>query len=105
MIFSPRNRNKLIKPGPSVLNLQTLAACLAVLTLTGMFYAYSSIYSLNISYQVSRELEVQRELAETGRRLKLEFSNLRSPARLERQGAALGLVLPEPRQVRKLAAE
>jgi len=84
------------------LSLKRLLALLIVVTAVALFYAFASVRAQNLSFQVSRELETQRELRETGRRLRVELNILRSPERLERVGARLGLQPPEPAQKRVL---
>lgn len=77
-------------------------ALLAVVVSVALLYAYTSIRTLNISYEVSRNLEVQRELRETGRRLMVELNNLRSPERLEEEAQRQGLIQPKAEQMRGL---
>ena len=102
MSVALRQKNKPVKKQLFNISLRTVVFCLCLLTLAGIYYAYSSVRALNLSYQTSQELEVQRELLETSRRLKVEFSNLRSLDRLERQSIAMGLASPSAQQVRKL---
>ena len=84
------------------LSLRALAAVLSALVLAGIFYAYSLVQARNVSYQLSQALEVQRELMETSRRLKVELNNLRSLERLEAQALSLGLSKPSTGQLRNL---
>ena len=84
------------------LSLKRVLVLLAVVIAVALFYAFASVRAQNLSYRVSRELETQRELRETARRLKVELNILRAPERLERIGARLGLKAPEPRQMRVL---
>jgi cell division protein FtsL len=88
--------------GGAPLGLKAVVAMLAVLTAAGLFYAYTAVRSLNISYELSRELDNQREQMEVGRRLKVEINSLRSPERLEREAARTGLAAPRPEQARGL---
>jgi cell division protein FtsL len=89
-------------PRLEALSFRRILLLLAVVTAVALFYAFATVRALNLSYQVSRELEVQRELMETSRRLKVELNILRSPARLEREGGRLGLAPPGPEQTRSL---
>jgi hypothetical protein len=73
-----------------------------MLTLTGTFYTYASVQALNTAYETSAALNIQQEMRETGRRLKLELSNLRSPYTLERRASDIGMVKPQPRQIRRI---
>ena len=102
MALGLTRKNRLV--GNRYLNtsLRTVIVGLSALTAAGIFYAYSSVQALNTSYEASQALEVQRELMETSRRLKMELNNLRSMERLERQAIILGLLKPSPQQVRKL---
>lgn len=74
----------------------------ALLTAAALFYAFSAVRATDISYQLNQSLEKQRELRETGRRLRVELNILRAPGRLERQGRRLGLSQPGPDQMRVL---
>lgn len=75
---------------------------LVLVTATALFYAYTSTRAREVSYQASRELQLKRQLMETGRRLRVELNSLRSPARLERAALKRGLAVPGPGQVRRL---
>ena len=102
MGFSLRQKNKPQTPDRVGISLRMVVAMLLILTLAGTFYAYSSVRALNISYETSKMLNMQHELMETGRRLKLELSNLRSPYTLERKASSMGLVKPEANQIRRI---
>ena len=103
MQFSLRNANRPFKQKRlSARNIRVAALCLAALTLTGIFYAYSSLRERNLSYELSRELIIQQELLETGRRLKMELNNIRSPGRLESQAVKFGLTEPAGDRLRRL---
>jgi cell division protein FtsL len=82
------------------ISLRRVLVLLAVVTAVALFYAFASVRAQNLSFQVSRELETQRELRETGRRLQVELNILRAPERLERMGPRFGLKPPEPEQMR-----
>jgi hypothetical protein len=75
---------------------------LALITAVALVYAYTTIRAQNLSYEVSRGLETQRELLETGRRLRVELNNLRSPGRLEQEAARRNLLPPKTEQTRGL---
>lgn len=96
------NRPQSRVAGLKSLSLKRVLVLLAVVTAVALFYAFASVRAQNLSFQVSRELETQRELRETGRRLRVELNILRAPERLERMGARLGLKPPEPQQMRVL---
>jgi hypothetical protein len=84
------------------LGIKTLVLLLALLTAAGLFYAWCSVKGLNHSYELSKELETQREQLEMDRRLKVELNSLRGPERLEREAARLNLSAPKPEQLRGL---
>ena len=102
MAFGLTRKNRIVGNRRLNISLRAVIVGLGALTAAGIFYAYSSVQSLNTSYEASQALEVQRELMETSRRLKMELNNLRSMERLERQAISVGLLKPSPQQVRKL---
>ena len=75
---------------------------LALITGVALVFAYTTIQAQGLSYELSRGLETQRELIETGRRLRVELNNLRSPGRLEQEALRRGLLMPRPEQTRGL---
>ncbi|MFH1060104.1 MAG: hypothetical protein V1797_15685 [Pseudomonadota bacterium] len=83
-------------------NLRMLVTLVAVVTAAGLLYAYTAWRAFDVQYEISRGLETQRELMETGRRLKVELGVLRAPERLEQEGARLGLMPVRPEQTRSL---
>lgn len=84
------------------LSLLWVLPMLVLITGVALVYAYTTIRAQNFSYEVSRGLETQRELVETGRRLRVELNNLRSPGRLEQEATRRGLSAPKPEQTRGL---
>ena len=96
------NRRLAVKQRTGELNLKGVLALLVIVTTVALFYAFTSVRTLNISFQVSRALETQRELRELGRSLKVELNHLRSPQRLEREAARLKLAPPTAKQIRVL---
>ncbi len=84
------------------LSLLWVLPLLVLVTAVALVYAYTTIRAQNLSYEVSRGLETQRELLETGRRLRVELNNLRSPGRLEQEASRRGLLPPKPEQTRGL---
>jgi hypothetical protein len=85
-----------------LVSLKQALCLLGILTISSLFYIYTEARALDLSYQASRAASVQRELVELGRRLRVELNSLRSPERLEREGARLGLAPPPPERVRAL---
>lgn len=83
-------------------NLRLLVAVVVLFTAAALLYAYIAWRAFDVQYEISRGLETQRELLETGRRLKVELGVLGSPERLEQEGARLGLAPARPEQTRRL---
>ncbi len=75
---------------------------LGLVTASALFYLYTEVRGLAISYQLSQARSAQVELIEVGGRLKVELNSLRSPERLEAAGARLGLAPAPPQRVRVL---
>ncbi len=98
----PANRRVAAPAGRSALSLGQGLLILGLFTASVLFYLYTEVRGLDISYQLSQARSVQVELVEAGRRLKVELNNLHSPERLERAGARLGLAPPPPERVRVL---
>lgn len=96
------NRRLAAREGRAPLSLRQALFLLGLITASALFYLYTEVRALNLSYQVSQAAAEQRELVELGRRLRVELNNLRSPERLEREGARLGLLPPPPERVRVL---
>ncbi len=96
------NRRLAANEGWALLNLKQVLCLLGIITASALFYLYTEVRGLDLSYQASQAASVQRELVELRRRLRVELNNLRSPERLEREGARLGLAPPPPERVRIL---
>lgn len=98
----PANRRLPEDEGAQRQGLLWVLPLLAVVTGVALVFAYTTIQAQNLSYEVSRGLETQRELMENGRRLRVELNNLRSPGRLEHEATRRGLMMPKPEQTRGL---
>lgn len=96
------NRRPALQRSGSVINLRQGLIVLCLITGCALFYLYTGVKGLSISYQLSQARQSQVDLAEMGRRLRVELNNLRSPERLEREGARLGLSPAAPERVRVL---
>jgi hypothetical protein len=96
------NRRLAAPAGRDAVSLRQGLIILGLITASALFYLYTEVRVLDISYQLSQVRSVQVELAEVGRRLRVELNSLRSPERLERAGARLGLAPPPPERVRVL---
>ena len=98
----PANRRVPDDEGAQKLSLLWTLPVLALATVVALAFAYTTIQAQNLSFEVSRGLESQRELLETGRRLRVELNNLRAPERLELEASRRGLQPPKPEQTRGL---
>lgn len=96
------NRRPAFNPGRAAISLRQGLIVLCLVTTCALFYLYTGVRGLSISYQVSQARQNQAELVEMGRRLRVELNNLRSPERLERAGDRLGLAPAPPERVRVL---
>ena len=96
------NRRPTAPKAASVLSLRQALIVLGLITAGALFYLYTEVLGLGISYQLSQARSSQVELLETRRRLRVELNSLRSPERLERAGARLGLAPAPPERVRVL---
>lgn len=77
-----------------------LLALLAFLLVTSLFifHVWSRLYAVRLGYEVFQQEKVRRELLEESKRLTLEVTGLRSPARIEkiaREELNLGPAKPE----------
>ena len=104
MTVSVRVANRRLSPASSWsgISLKWVLALLAVVVAVALFYLFTEVRALNLSYQMGQELKTRQELVEAGRRLRLELSMLRAPERLEREGRRQGLAPPIPAQMRVL---
>lgn len=84
------------------LNLRQSLVLLIMVVTAALFYAFTTVRAYEVRLMTSRAAETQRELLETGRRLRVELGSLRAPQRLEREGRKLGLAEPAPEQMRVL---
>jgi cell division protein FtsL len=73
---------------------------LAGMVITGCLFAWSHLHFLNQNYQISQIYNEQKELQNINRKLRVELTNLKSLARLERLATEnYNMAPPEPRQV------
>ncbi len=70
--------------------------------LSTFLWAYGNIQSINLNYRISEAQEIQKQHLELNRKLRVELSNLKSIARLEKLAATLEMGPPSPRQVVKV---
>jgi cell division protein FtsL len=83
-----------------------IAVCALVFSLLvalGLGYVYVRLGVIHAGYAIADELRELRELEEEGRRLKVELSLLRDPARLEKLAREqLGMSRPDPSAIRRV---
>lgn len=104
MKFGALRDNRRLAPPPEAAwpSLRSALGLLLLVTAVAVFYAYTSVKTLEASYQLSQGLEYRQELLEVGRSLRVELNNLKSPERLERASLRLGLSQPAAIQIRGL---
>jgi cell division protein FtsL len=82
--------------------------CLAVAagTATTLMHVRLKLEILELGYLLGREARAERELEQAAERLRVELALLKSPARIDRIARGeLGLVPPEPDQIRRIDPE
>jgi len=83
-----------------------IAVCALVFSLLvalGLGYVTLRLGVIHTGYAIADELRELRELEEEGRRLRVELSLLRDPARLERLAREqLGMTRPDPAAIRRV---
>jgi cell division protein FtsL len=67
--------------------------------LTSLFWAWSNLQSTTLNYQISQGKETQKQMLELNRKLRVEYSNLKSIARLEKLAQTYEMGPPGPGQV------
>jgi cell division protein FtsL len=73
---------------------------LAGMVVTGCLFAWSHLQFLTLNYQISQIYNEQKEIQNINRKLRVELTNLKSLARLERLAVEnYNMAPPEPRQV------
>ena len=85
---------------------KVLVAGLILITMgiisTSLFWAWSNLQSTTLNYQISQAQETQKQYLELNRKLRVEYSNLTSIARLERLAENYEMGPPAPGQVVKV---
>ncbi len=66
---------------------------------TSFTWAWGSLQITTLNYQISQAQETQKQYLELHEKLKVELSNLKGIARLEKLAAAHGMGSPQPSQV------
>ncbi len=74
-----------------------------VMVVCALFYVWARHEATSWGYRISEAAEVQNELKQANRELRLEAASLRSPARIESIARKkLGLDFPKPGQIQPL---
>ena len=85
-----------------------VTAIIAAAVLAG-FVAVSEVKHhhrlVKLSYDLSEATGELREAEEENRRLRLERSLLLAPERIERLAGELGMIRPEPAQIRRISSQ
>ncbi len=69
---------------------------------TSLFWAWSNLQCTTLNYQISQAQEMQKQHLELNRKLRVEYSNLTSIARLEKLADTYDMGSPAPGQVVKV---
>lgn len=95
---SSRNRKK--RAGIQSNTLLLLMLLLCFLIGGSLFYVWSRIQVIQLGYEISRALKVERTLTEENKKLRLEIATLKSYARIEKVATEeLRMAKPKPEQV------
>jgi len=70
---------------------------------TSIFWAWSNLQCTTLNYQISQAQEMQKQHLELNRKLRVEYSNLTSIARLEKLAETYDMGPPAPGQVVKVS--
>ncbi|MBI5560421.1 MAG: cell division protein FtsL [Deltaproteobacteria bacterium] len=85
------------KKGIRFMYLSFLAVTVTVAVVS--LYLWSRLKVVDIGYEISRLNEARAALLEKNRRLRFELTELKSPQRVEKIGAEMGLAYPKGGQV------
>lgn len=66
---------------------------------TSLTWAWGNLQIVTLNYQISQAQEIQKQHRELHEKLKVELSNLKGIARLEKLAADHGMGSPQPSQV------
>ena len=79
--------------------IRMFSACVAMLFLMMMVYAWQHFRSIEYGYRIEAQKAERDRLVEMNRTLKLEAASLRDPSRIDALARQMGLESPEPGQV------
>ena len=82
-----------------------LITCAALAAVFGALQVQRHHELVSLSYSLSTVSSELREAEEENRRLRLERSLLTAPARLEKMALELGLIHPDPAQIRVIGSK
>ena len=87
-------------PKSGRVKMTAIIVLLAGMVVTGCLFAWSHLQFITLNYQISQIYNEQKELQNMNRKLRVELTNLKSLARLERLAKEnYNMATPEPRQV------
>lgn len=79
--------------------IRMFSACVAMLFLMMMVYAWQHFRSIEYGYRIEAQKAERDRLVEMNRTLKLETASLRDPSRIDALARQMGMESPEPGQV------
>ena len=79
--------------------IRMFSACVAMLFLMMMVYAWQHFRSIEYGYRIEAQKAERDRLVEMNRTLKLEAASLRDPSRIDALARQMGMESPEPGQV------
>jgi cell division protein FtsL len=65
-------------------------------------HTWVRLRALDLGYEIAAETRRLEELKQDERRLRVEVSFLKRPARIEQEAERLGLRAPDPREIRRV---
>lgn len=101
-LVSDNRRHIPVYPVPQIgrAKMTIIIILLASMVVSGCLFAWAQLHLLHQNYQISQLYGEQKELQDLNRKLRVELTNLKSLARLERLATEhYNMAPPEPRQV------
>jgi cell division protein FtsL len=102
VLVGDNRRQAPVNPVPQIgrAKMTVIIVLLAGMVVTGCLFAWSHLQFLTLNYQISQIYNEQKEIQNINRKLRVELTNLKSLARLERLAVEnYNMAPPEPRQV------
>lgn len=79
-----------------------LVAGIAVAVAVALAHTWVRLRALDLGYAIATETRRLEDLKKTERRLRVEVSFLKRPARIEGEAQRLGLRVPDPGEIRRV---